>query len=609
MLRRNLASFAVAFPREAWDPAHHSPKWVDSYAEPIAIRRDWPVRKWLVGLEPKSPREYLGHSLRNLAYEYNARMRACRTFPDVVPLYKEMLTRGVKIDVDTMYIILSRAARFEGVSVQQLFMLYDEMVQAGARPDIGTTEILHTIWDMTPPDPSNPEHEAFREFRRRQLGDTYNALCKQEITRLGTKGLNNLMEQTFQRFRDNLRSLGLTVSFENYSILASYANLTSLPRNQMMSALKLETSSQEPDFRAFETFSLSAAPLNSLEGILIAMCCDVATVLFPNEVVDHVKGSSGIPQVFFNIKPHLLKEVESAKQDPSLGTPLLDGVSNVLSACVQQLIAKHGTNNNSVVITYTLSRMLYMFVAVDKPVPLKASVLEDMLELCKFYGLSNPSRRLLQCAWNSPKVCSLSMVASFIAAVDPWVDRGFKLNAPAPGRIEYFFSDSKKKSSTQDKGKQWETPQAERTGTTLKAKFTEIMEFGYKAAPSIIKSSTSEQKADVLVSLLWFLRRGILGATTTADNALQNLQIYAMATEILQSIEKERLALCTTYEKALKSYCWGEYVDHILDLISTLMLKSTQNQDTWGALVEMRKNVLEFMQADPNLLLAWAEEM
>ena len=73
-------------------------------------------------------------------------MRACDTFPDIIPYYKEMLTRGVKLDVDTMYVVLSRAARFDGVSVSQIFELAQEMMSHGARLDLATIEVLHTVF-------------------------------------------------------------------------------------------------------------------------------------------------------------------------------------------------------------------------------------------------------------------------------------------------------------------------------------------------------------------------------------------------------------------------------------------------------------------------------
>lgn len=49
-----------------------------------------------------------------------------------------MKLRKVKVDVDTMNIMLNRAARYERMEVDDMFMLFDEMLSLGVRPDLAS---------------------------------------------------------------------------------------------------------------------------------------------------------------------------------------------------------------------------------------------------------------------------------------------------------------------------------------------------------------------------------------------------------------------------------------------------------------------------------------
>lgn len=202
MYRRNATLAATAIPRHTWDPKRFDHKWYDSYGKRITQRRYWPAKKYSIGLEPQTQHEWLQFSLRNLAYAYNGALRACGTFPEMVPYYQEMKLRGVKMDVDTMFVMLSRASRYEKISVPDVFKLYDEMVELGAKTDLSIVEVLHTLWEHSAA--CEPE---WREARRAQLVGMYNVLAKQDMEHYGEKYLN-LMTKQFDRYRTNINSLG-----------------------------------------------------------------------------------------------------------------------------------------------------------------------------------------------------------------------------------------------------------------------------------------------------------------------------------------------------------------------------------------------------------------
>lgn len=207
MLRRSLTVLAAGIPRSAWDPAHHNENWVDSYSTSIADRRHWPAKKWSIGLEPRTPREWLRFSYRNLAYAYNGALRACATFPEMLIYYKEMKQRGVKVDVDTLNVLLSRAARYEHIQIDDVFLLFDELTALGARPDIASVETLHTVLEHAAHQP--PE---WREARRRQLVELYQYLALEEIERLAPHHADALLAAQIARLRGNLKQLQASLS-------------------------------------------------------------------------------------------------------------------------------------------------------------------------------------------------------------------------------------------------------------------------------------------------------------------------------------------------------------------------------------------------------------
>ncbi|XQJ25905.1 hypothetical protein NXY56_001850 [Leishmania guyanensis] len=207
MLRRSRVALAPSIPRSVWDPAQHNDHWVDSYSTSIADRRHWPAKKWSIGLEPRTPRDWLRFSYRNLAYAYNGALRACATFPEMLIYYKEMKQRGVKVDMDTLNAVLSRAARYEHIQVDDVFLLFDELTALGARPDIASVETLHTVLEHAAHQP--PE---WRETRRRQLVELYQHLALEEIERLAPYHVDALLSAQIARLRGNLKQLSASLS-------------------------------------------------------------------------------------------------------------------------------------------------------------------------------------------------------------------------------------------------------------------------------------------------------------------------------------------------------------------------------------------------------------
>ncbi|TPP47759.1 hypothetical protein CGC21_1705 [Leishmania donovani] len=207
MLRRSFFVLAPSIPRSVWDPAHYNENWVDSYSTSIADRRHWPAKKWSIGLEPRTPRDWLRFSYRNLAYAYNGALRACAAFPEMLVYYKEMKQRGVKVDVDTLNALLSRAARYEHIQVDDVFLLFDELTALGARPDIASVETLHTVLEHAAHQP--PE---WRETRRRQLVELYQYLALEEIERLAPHRVDALLSAQIARLRGNLKQLNASLS-------------------------------------------------------------------------------------------------------------------------------------------------------------------------------------------------------------------------------------------------------------------------------------------------------------------------------------------------------------------------------------------------------------
>jgi hypothetical protein len=213
-MRRSTIALASTVPRHVWDPKQHDPKWVDSFAKPIADRRVWPAKQYSIGIEPQTPADWLMFSKRNLAYGYNAAMRACATFPEMIPYYQEMKRRGVLLDIDTMFVMLSRAARYDKIHAPDVFKLYDEMTLLGAKTDIAVAEVLQTLWEH-----SAAEDAAWREARRRQLIEVYQRLAMEDVRGYGAQGHDKLMLQQVARYRQNLKSLGGRLHYDVWAVV------------------------------------------------------------------------------------------------------------------------------------------------------------------------------------------------------------------------------------------------------------------------------------------------------------------------------------------------------------------------------------------------------
>jgi len=211
-MRKSVPLFAAAIPRHVWDPTRHNPNWADSYSTEIVDRRHWPAKKWTIGLEPRTPDDWRNFSKRNLAYAYNAALRSCGTFPEMIPFYQEMKQRGVKVDLDTMNTLLTRAARYEKIQIPDVFELFDEMVELGAKPDLATAETLHTVWDHS----AGSTDEAWRETRRQHLIRVYNTLAEADIAQYAGKNVPHLLAAQMKRYRENIRELGATLDASVY---------------------------------------------------------------------------------------------------------------------------------------------------------------------------------------------------------------------------------------------------------------------------------------------------------------------------------------------------------------------------------------------------------
>ena len=131
-------------------------------------------------------------------------MRAIATFSDIVPLYLEMKERGVQMDTDTMFIMISRAARHSEVTAHELFLLYGEMKELGARPDLVIVELMHTSLDHAVHH-TTPE---WQQMQKRKLALEYLALLEDEVDRLSSSNLGALLQAQFLRYRSNIKKLG-----------------------------------------------------------------------------------------------------------------------------------------------------------------------------------------------------------------------------------------------------------------------------------------------------------------------------------------------------------------------------------------------------------------
>jgi len=582
MFRISSLARAVAIPREAWDPTHHSPTWIDSYAEAVPARRDWPVRKWLVGLMPKTQKEYLGYSIRNSAYEYNAAMRACSTFPEMIPYYKEMFVRGVRMDVDTMYVVLSRAARFEGVTAQQVFELYDEMQQQGARPDIAVAEVLHTVWDLTPPIPDDAEHENFRETRRQQLCTIYNELCGVEVHRLGGKKLFPLMQQTFQKFRANLRTLKMTISLENYAAYVSYLEKVQSQNDAEISA---------------ETGALQAVhALGSVQGAVLALRDDIWDIYGEGLEVTNVENKLS---KYFKTLPEVF---ERARRGPLVGS-LEDGVAAVYLAALNRVLMLKGSGSaEDTPVAIWVINSLFGHARVD----LKGSSPELnalFMDVGKYFGRSSFARQNLRLSWGRH---DMRLVSRYICSLDPWEQLGFHYESDANNKGRFK---NRKGASANKLEAEGETPPPldVKTGREMFNRYAEVRGFGLSVISSARKGNDGRRASEIMngkeefpASLLWFLRKAVDGlapetAKMTKDVAKEALHILVDIAQVTKQVLGDKLD--------------GEYIDHYMNMLNVLYLRSPEDKDIQKEILKVRVELLDHLKQDPALMMVWAEEV
>ena len=644
MFLRGKISCVPLIPREAWDPAHHDPKWIDSYAEAIANRREWPARQWLVGITPKTPKEYLGFSLRNLTYEYNAALRACNTFPEMLPFYKEMHTRGVKIDVDTMFIMLSRASRYESITSQELFQLWDELRLAGARPDQATTEIVHTIWDLMPFKSNDASFERFREARRQEIVAMYSFLCTQEMHRYGEKKLFSLMQKTFQRYRDNAKALRSTLAMGCYSIYVSYIIQDTRHPNS------LSFTSQVP--KNDPAFLNSAASLLKAEGVLVSLRYDIQT----SQKKDYFHLEIDQRKESRETYTYCLKKI--LEEERNRGENQLDtGLVMVYTTALQCAVERYGTCDpeNQVRVLF-FCRLLQIDIEFND---LKSDCSELwglLMEVYRFYGRSLASRAVFRQSWNR-HLCTAEIMSHYIATVNPWDEKKkFELSDTDPAvdatylprispvRIapslknqtisENSISQALEEEMTVQKGEKSSKItdlgtklMPHYTADELKKRFDEIVDFALRTNTPRFRRKNEFDRFLIVSGLLWFLRNALEKVPVSEESK----PIFAMATTLLREIHGIRNLLLkyngeiplkwdphayATIELAkhhfplsvssLPNEIIGEYIDHLFYLLELIGLRVSDA--TLRHLLELRMCILRECREDKRLLLVWAEE-
>eukprot|EP00760_Papus_ankaliazontas_P034141 PhM_4_TR7006/c0_g1_i1/m.35082 len=586
-MRRAPFLFATAIPRDAWDPAHHNPKWHDSHADHITKRRDWPSRKWLVGLVPKTPREFLETSDRNVVYQYNARMRACVTFPEIIPYYKEMLQRGVKIDVDTMYVVLSRAVRFEGLTAQDVFALCDEMVAHGARLDLATAEVLHTLWDTAVVTEDDVELVAWKEARRQFLGNTYNQLLKTELHRTGSRGLESLMQQTFAKHRANLRALSLMPSFENYAIYVSYLTRAT-PKD---SAAKFDRG--------------SAHALGSILGALEAVKDDIYVA---NRCAERGIEYQVVPRRNDTDTDTLLRLSPIVAQDAELFKSVSAGMSNIYLTALQNVVMRNGTAAEAKRLLYFASNFVHNLR--KDGVRVSMEVHRELMNIAKFHGGSRTAfaRNLVRNALQplefsktgkpATKPADLRLLSRFVCAVDAWSAEYNPFVAP------------QKKGGEGEPGAASSSVPVRRTATDAMARYHEIRNV-LQNATNVADLPVVEQKhAHEMYTALVFFTRSLLGegvrastkddATTTTTTIPTDVAVACI--DIIDDILTNVFGMMEAYRQPLD----GEFVDHVMHLIERVSVR-LPDQENMKSLAKLKHTLMERMKQDPAMVMAWVE--
>eukprot|EP00758_Cryptobia_borreli_P013742 Tbor_TRINITY_DN5862_c0_g1::TRINITY_DN5862_c0_g1_i1::g.7010::m.7010 len=415
MIRRTIPILSSGLPRGVWDPKQHNHKHIDSYAKAISDRRNWPAKRWSVGLEPRVMDDWGQFSLRNLAYAYNGKLRACSNFPEMVPLYQEMKMRGVKVDTDTLNVLLSRGARFSQLKTEDFFLLFDELLSLGARPDLAVVEIMHTVLEQAfQLDPR------WRETRRCQLIDLYDNLCREEIERLGTEGLMDLCAQEFHHYHKNVTSLKGKISVCTWQRYIAH----------MDSAERL--------FSELATFLKSYVPIESASDFPVTEIRYINNVQVPQ--LYKVAALLQRPDSSVNVNR------EQFAHDLDINEVFLSAAWRIVDAPLATRLSRGDET--------ALMLLLEKFVR-ETGVLCTSDLLAQMMDVCKYcptWDMERPAMRLYQCSyfgsavkdspmreiWVSEVEMTLDgrVVGRYLASRNPWGT--LKYHMSGGGRFEEF---------------------------------------------------------------------------------------------------------------------------------------------------------------------------
>ena len=594
MFSRCTTKLSALIPREAWDPQHHNPKWVDSYAEPIAVRREWPARQWLVGLNPKSQKEFLGHSMRNLAYEYNAALRACGTFPEMVPYYKEMIIRGVKLDVDTMYVLLSRAARCPTVSIKQIFLLWDEMRDHGARPDLATTEVLQTVLKIHE---ETSDLQDYLKSRKAELVQMYSVLCVEEMHRLGCKKYFSLVHNVFHRCRENASLMHDMLDFACYATYASYL-VEDPSRTDTLS------------FSGNTLGNLDAAVFSSpaitytAEGLLLAFRYDLERRYSVQSASIHRSAeSSRIKKKDFNQANTCILKNFLAAGGSEANQSLRQNIVNVYQSVLDSSILRYGTHDavDTNRILY-FCKLLWADISWMNLGACATKIFEALLEVFRFYDKEQASASVIRYLWTR-KLMSAKALAHYIATANV---RTFDINLTSQdistGRLVKLAGRPEK-------------------CVDFKDQYERVKKFALDCLKTGCKHSSKSQVMEILTALLWFVRRAMTVHSTAIDlgNEAHKIamacveDIHAMRNTLMRGIDltanrdKKFEGDSTRVGCQSNSNCAsGDYIDALFDLLD-IIAKGIHRNDA-ACVLKFRANLIKEMKNDESLMAMWMEE-
>jgi hypothetical protein len=520
MMRRAVPLLATSIPRHVWDPSRHNPNWADSYSTEIADRRQWPAKKWSIGLEPQTPAEWQQYSLRNLSYAYNAALRACSTFPEMIGYYQEMKQRGVKVDLDTLNTLLTRAARYEKIQVDDVFRLYDEMVELGAKPDMATAETLHTVWEYS----INTATAEWREVRRRHLIRIYNALAEADVLLYGEKDLQHMLAAQIGRYRQNLKSLNASLSPALYKKYIARIDSFELLLNEVNNFL-WEFVNPENAFKEDTTLKIKIPVLhNAMKRPALSAGAEVHASQFEDADVCSV----------------VLSAVERV-----VDRPMVDLMSPQRQrfACLalQSLVGTSG-----VFLTADLVAQM-MDVA-------KYSTLDDSRERDAMRLLSNALRATtfkangnVRDAWiASAKPCDARVVGRYIAAREPWSGTQF---APQGTTFPLFAAGSTAtvalegsaetsgESAVVESTKQTQT-QLLRTAAEVELRWQNVWTLVERTEALTDPNQAAVNKLEVFTGLASFLRHMFCGARLNERTDATVAQSFApgMTAEVCEKV-------------------------------------------------------------------------